>query len=190
MDRLATMGKVLSETQRVVDHIEPAQLDEPTPCSEWTVRDLLNHVVGGADMFAIAVTDGSVSDERLGELLAGDNLGDDHRASFRAACGRAMRAFEPPGVLDRVVVLPYGEMPAGVALDIAIFDVTTHTWDLAKATGQSTALDPEVLDAAWELAPAMLTDDYRAAGIFGPVVAVDDGAPVQDKLAAFAGRTP
>ena len=88
-------------------------------------------------------------------------------------------------------MLPFGEMPAGWSRsNIAIFDVTTHTWDLATATGQSTAFDPEVLEAAWELAPLMLTDDYRAAGMYGPVVDVADDAPLQDKLAAFTGRTP
>ena len=44
MDSLVMMGKVLDETQRVVDNIEPSQLDDPTPCSEWTVRDVLNHI--------------------------------------------------------------------------------------------------------------------------------------------------
>lgn len=190
MDQLATMGKVLSETQRIVDHIEPSQLDDPTPCTEWTVRDLLNHVTGGAEMFAVAAEEGRVPDDKLGELLAGDHLGDDYRGAFRDACDRAMHAYEPPGTLEKVIVLPFGEMPAGVALNIAIFDVTTHAWDLARATGQSTELDPDVLDAAWALAPMMLTDEYRAAGIFGPVVEVDADAPLQDRLAAFAGRTP
>ncbi|MFI5047923.1 MAG: TIGR03086 family metal-binding protein [Acidimicrobiia bacterium] len=190
MDRLATMGKVLNETQRIVDNIEPSQLDDATPCSEWTVRDVLNHITAGADMFAIAGVEGSVPEDKLLELLTGDSLGDDYRASFRAACDRALAAYAPPGALDKVVVLPFGEMPAGVALDIAIFDVSTHAWDLAKATGQSTALDPEVLEAAWTLAPLMLTDDYRAAGMYGAVVEVADDAPLQDKLAAFAGRTP
>jgi uncharacterized protein (TIGR03086 family) len=190
MDQLATMGKVLSEAQRIVDGIEPSQLDDPTPCTEWTVRDLLNHVTGGAEMFAIAAADGRVPDDKMAELMTGDNLGDDYRGSFRAACDRAVQAYAPPGTLERIVVLPFGEMPAGVALNIAIFDVTTHAWDLAKATGQSTALDPDVLDAAWALAPMMLTDEYRAAGIFGPVVDVAADAPIQDRLAAFAGRTP
>ena len=106
MDQLETMGKVLSETQRIVDHIEPSQLDDPTPCTEWTVRDLLNHVTGGAEMFAIAAAEGSVPDDKLGELLAGDNLGDDYRASFRTACDRAMRAYEPPGTMEKIVVPP------------------------------------------------------------------------------------
>jgi len=190
MDQLATMGKVLAETQRVVDDIDPGQLDDPTPCAEWTVRDVLNHLVGGADLFAIAAAEGSVPDEKLGELMTGDNLGDDYKASFKAASDRAMAAFAPPGTLEKLVVLPFGEMPAGVALNIAIFDVATHTWDLAKATGQSTALDADVLDAAWELAPLMLSDDYRAAGMYGQIVEVPDDAPLQDRLAAFTGRTP
>ena len=75
-------------------------------------------------------------------------------------------------------------------MNIAIFDVTTHCWDLATATGQSTDFDPEVLEAAWMLAPLMLTDEYRAAGMYGAVVEVPDDAPLQDKLAAFTGRTP
>lgn len=190
MDSLAMMGKVLDETQRVVDNIEPSQLDDPTPCSDWSVRDVLNHITGGADMFAIAARDGAVPDDQLGQLLGGDNLGDDYQGAFRAAASRATEAFAPAGVLDKVITLPFGEMPAGVALDIAIFDVTTHAWDLAKATGQSTALDPEVLGAALELAQGMLSDEYRAMGLFAQPIEVPADAPTQDRLAAFAGRTP
>jgi uncharacterized protein (TIGR03086 family) len=92
--------------------------------------------------------------------------------------------------MERVVKLPFGEMPAGVALNIAIFDVTTHAWDLAKATGQSTDLDPEVAGIAYQVAQGMLSDDLRNAGMFGQPVAVPDDAPVADRLAGLAGRTP
>ena len=92
--------------------------------------------------------------------------------------------------MDRIVKLPFGEMPAGVALNIAIFDVATHAWDLAKATGQSTDLDPEVSTIAYQVAQNMLNDDLRNSGMFGPEVTVADDAPVADRLAAFAGRTP
>jgi uncharacterized protein (TIGR03086 family) len=190
MDSLAMINRVLDETARIVDGIEPAQLDDPTPCADWTVRDVLNHITGGADMFAIAAAEGKVPDEELGQLMAGDNLGSDFKASFKAAAGRATTAFAADGVLDKVITLPFGEMPAGVALDIAIFDVTTHAWDLAKATGQSTALDPEVLGTALELAQGMLSDDFRASGLFGQPVPVPDDAPLQDRLAGFTGRTP
>ena len=89
-----------------------------------------------------------------------------------------------------MITLPFGEMPAGVAVNFAIFDVTTHTWDLAKGTGQSTDLDPEVLGAALDAAQLMLTDDFRALGLFGEPVPVPDDAPMQDRLAGFTGRTP
>jgi uncharacterized protein (TIGR03086 family) len=190
MDSVAMMDKVLDETQRVVDGIDPSQLDEPTPCDQWTVRDVLNHITAGGDIFAIAATDGKVPDDKLGELMTADNLGADFKGAFRAAAGRASKAFEEPGVLDKVITLPFGEMPAGAAIQIAIFDLTTHAWDLASATGQSTALDPEVLGAALEIAKGLLSDDFRAAGMFGPRVQVADDAPAQDRLAAFTGRTP
>ena len=66
MDSIVMINKVLGETSRIVDGIEPDQLDNPTPCEGWTVRDVLNHITGGADMFAIAATEGKVPDEKLG----------------------------------------------------------------------------------------------------------------------------
>jgi uncharacterized protein (TIGR03086 family) len=190
MDTVAVMTKVIDETRRVVDGIEPGQLGDPSPCAGWTVRDVLNHITGGATMFALCVRDGSVPDEKLGEIMGGDNLGDDYRASFRAAADLAVGCFAIPGAMDKIVKLPFGEMPAGAALNIAVFDVTTHAWDLAKATGQSTALDPEVLGVALEIAHGMISDDYRASGMFGPAIDVPADAPLQDRLAAFTGRQP
>jgi uncharacterized protein (TIGR03086 family) len=190
MDEAATMSRVIALTGQVVDRIEPDQLDNPSPCTEWTVRDVLNHITGGAEMFALCVRDGSVPDEKLGELMTGDNLGDDYKGAFHRAADAANESFTIPGAMERMVKLPFGEMPAGVALNIAIFDVTTHAWDLAKATGQSTDLDPEVAAIAYEVAQAMLSDDLRNAGMFGQPVAVPDDAPVADRLAGLAGRTP
>ena len=79
MGDVEMMRRVLGETQRVVDGIEPAQLGQPTPCSEWDVRGVLNHVTGGADMFAICVNEGSIADDRLMQLVGGDNLGEMRR---------------------------------------------------------------------------------------------------------------
>ena len=182
MDEVATMHEVIALTGRVVDNIEPSQLDNPSPCEGWTVRDVLNHITGGATMFGLCVRDGAVPDEKLGELMAGDNLGDDYKGSFHRATADAEESFAIPGAMDKIVKLPFGEMPAGMALNIAIFDVTTHAWDLAKATGQSTDLDPETVTVAYQVAQTMLSDDWRDAGMFGQ--------PVADRLAGLAGRTP
>src|SRR3954464_1673640 len=121
MDSVALMRQVIDETVKVVDGIQPEQLTNSTPCTEWSVRDLINHITGGATMFAVSAEQGSVPDELLGQLLGGDNLGDDYRGAFKPASSRAVTAFEIPGVLDTMVKLPFGEMPAGVALNIAVF---------------------------------------------------------------------
>jgi uncharacterized protein (TIGR03086 family) len=190
MDEVATMSRVIQLTGRVVDDIGPEQLDAPSPCAAWTVRDVLNHVTGGAEMFSRCVREGAVPDAELAELMTTDRLGDDYQGSFHRAADAALDAFHQPGAMDRMVTLPFGEMPARMAVNLAIFDVTTHAWDLAKATGQSTDLDPEVVGVAYQVAQTMLSDDLRAAGLFGPAVAVADDAPTADRLAAFAGRTP
>src|SRR5262245_26801384 len=121
MDSATMMAKVLDETNRVVDGIEPSQLDNASPCEGWTVRDVLNHITAGATIFAVCVRDGSISDERLGALITGDNVGDDYKQSFRAASADALASFGEDGAMDRTVTLPFGEMPAGAAVDIAIF---------------------------------------------------------------------
>lgn len=190
MDRVATMRRVIEVTTDVVDRIEPDQLDDPSPCEGWTVRDVLNHITAGAEMFALCVREGSVPDATLGELMTTDRLGDDYRASFQRAAAAANDAFAVPGVMDRIVKLPFGEMPAAMAIDLAIFDVTTHAWDLAKATGQSTDLDADVADAAYRRAQLMLGDEWRSAGMFAGAVEVGPEACAADRLAAFAGRTP
>jgi uncharacterized protein (TIGR03086 family) len=190
MDEVATMRRVIEVTGDVVDRIEPEQLDNPSPCDGWTVRDVLNHITGGAELFALCVRDGAVPDATAGELMTGDRLGDDYKQSFRRAADAANEAFAIPGAMDRIVTMPFGEMPAGMAVNIAIFDVTTHAWDLAKATGQSTDLDPEVVGIAYQVAQTMLSDDLRSTGVFGPAVAVAADAPAADRLAALTGRTP
>jgi uncharacterized protein (TIGR03086 family) len=190
MGDVETMRRVLGETQRVVDGIEPSQLHQPTPCSDWDVRAVLNHVTGGADMFAICVNDGSIADDKLGQLIGGDNLGDDYKGSFKRAADRAITAFEQPDVADKMVTLPFGEMPAAVALRIAIFDVSVHTLDLARGSGQDVEVDPEVLAVALEVGKEMLGPELRGPGLFDAEVAVPDDAPIGDKVLAFAGRQP
>jgi uncharacterized protein (TIGR03086 family) len=189
MDTIETMTKVIDETKRVVDKVQPEQLTQATPCTDWDVRALINHITGGSLMFAEAVEHGSVPDDRLGQLLGGDNLGDDYKGSFNIAADRAVAAFGLPGAMDKMVKLPFGEMPAGIALNIAIFDVTVHALDLASATGQSKALAPDVLDAAYGIGTQMIGPDLRVPGVFGPEVAISADAPLPDRILAFAGRS-
>jgi uncharacterized protein (TIGR03086 family) len=187
MDVVATFERVLDTTNDVVERVEPSQLGNPTPCTEWDVRAVINHITGGALMFAECVEEGSVPDSRLGELMGGDNLGDDFKGNYRAASDRARASFAMPGALDKMVKLPFGEMPAGVALNIAIMDVMTHATDIAKATGQSID-DEEILTIALDVGRQLITDDFRQPGVFDSAQQVGPDASAADKLLAFAGR--
>ena len=187
MDLLPTMERVLDKAGEVVDKVEPNELTNSTPCTEWTVRDVMNHVVGGATMFAECVEKGSVADERLGQLMGGDNLGDDYKGAFHAASDRARAAFGGEGALEKIVKLPFGEMPAGIALNIAVMDVMTHAVDIAKATGQKID-DEELLDTALTIGRQLITDDFRNPGMFDAEQPVPEDASAEDKLLAFAGR--
>ena len=138
-------------------------------------------------MFAVCVEQGSVPDDLLPKLMGGDNLGDDVNGSFHKASDSARAAFGSPGALDKMVKLPFGEMPAGIALNIAIMDVMTHAVDIAKATGQ-TIDDEEILNTALEVGRQLITDDFRAPGVFDAEQPAPPNASSADKLLAFAGR--
>jgi uncharacterized protein (TIGR03086 family) len=128
-----------------------------------------------------------VPDDRLGQLMGGDNLGSDYKAAFHAAAGRAVASFDAPGALDKMVKLPFGEMPAGIALNIAVFDVTTHACDLARATGQQVD-DQDLLETALAVGRQMIGPDMRQPGMFDAEQPAADGATAADRLLAFAGR--
>lgn len=187
MGETDTIKQVVAELQRVVDGVQPDQLGNPTGCTEWSVRDIVNHVTGGSIMFAECVEQGSIPDERLGQLMAGDNLGDDPKGAFGAATRKAIVAFDSPGALEKMVTLPFGTMPAGIAMQIAIFDLMTHACDIAKATGQEVK-DAEMLEVALATGKQMVGPDLRVPGLFNAEVPCSADASPADKLLAFAGR--
>jgi uncharacterized protein (TIGR03086 family) len=187
MEGVVLLQRVVAQTTGIVDGIRSDQLANRTPCTDWSVRDLINHIAGGATMFAVSAEQGSVPDEMVGQLMGGDNLGDDYKGAWKQASTRAMAAFDQPGVMDRVVKLPFGEVPAGVALNIAIFDVTTHAADLADATGQKIT-DDELIETALGIGRQVIGPDLRQPGVFDAERPAPPGASPVQQLLAFAGR--
>jgi uncharacterized protein (TIGR03086 family) len=187
VDSVMLLQRVVDETTDVVNDVSEDQLGNPSPCDGWTVRDVINHITGGATMFAISAEQGSVPDEEIGRLMGGDNLGNDPQGAWAAAAARAMSAFQQPGVLDKVVKLPFGEMPAGVALNIAVFDVLTHAVDIARASGQQVK-DTELIETALTVGRQMVGPELRIPGVFDAEQPCPEDAPPADRLLAFAGR--
>lgn len=189
MDQVALLNRAIDEVSRLVDGVSDDQLTAQTPCAEWKVRDLVNHLTGGATMFAVSAETGEVPDELMAQLMTEDQLGDDFKQAFKEASTRAMAAFSRPGIMDQTVKLPFGEMPAPIAATIAVFDLTTHACDLAQATGQQVQ-DAELVGIALEAGKQMIGPEMRVPGMFGAEQPCADDASTVDKLLAFSGRQP
>ena len=180
MDVTASLDETFDHAQRVIDGVQPGHLDGATPCAEWTVRDLLEHMIG------VVAGLGAAAGGREATPFV---LADDPGAQFRDASAAARAAWSTPGVLDRVVDAGPGPMPGPVLASINLLDTATHSWDLAAATGQATELPEVVATAAMEASQAIVTPELRA-GRFGPEQPAPAGASTTQQLVAFLGRTP
>jgi uncharacterized protein (TIGR03086 family) len=177
--------QALRSTGAVVDRVADRQLDLSTPCDGWSVRELLNHIVGGNYWAAELAAGKSIDD--VGDRLDGDVLGDDPAAAYRASAELAAAAFNAAGAMDAPCAVSYGPVPGSVYCGHRVLDVAIHGWDLAKATGLDTTLDPELVDAvAAIIAPQM--DMLVGSGMFGTTVEVANDADAQTRLLSLLGR--
>jgi uncharacterized protein (TIGR03086 family) len=175
----------LGATATVVDGVAERQLDLPTPCDGWSVRELLNHIVGG-NFWAAELAVGKTIAE-VGDRLDGDNLGDDLQAAYRTSAAAAKAAFNAPGAMDAPCAVSYGPVPGSVYCGHRIVDVVIHGWDLAKATGQDTTLDPELVDAVAAIVAPQI-DMLEGSGMFGTTVVIASDADAQTRLLSTLGR--
>jgi len=187
VDLIPALDEVGNEFGRLVAGTRADQLGDTTPCTEFDVRGVINHVTAGANMFGAAFESGSISDEELGLLMGGDILGDDPAAAYRAASDRVQAAYHTPGALEGTAVFPWGEMPREAAMGIAVFDVAVHAWDLAQATGQDLGLSDDLAEEILELGRAMGIDQFRGE-MFAEDVIIIETAPAWDRVAAYSGR--
>lgn len=182
------LSQACTSTRGVLANVSPSQLDDPTPCASWKVRELIDHIVGAQIFFAVAAETGAApTGGDRPDFAAGD-----FEAEFARNSTRAVAAFAADGAMDKTMKLPFGELPGSIFVWIAATDTFTHGWDLAKATGQSTDLDPGLAEQLLAAAQASILDAMRGAEPlpFGPVVDVPTDAPAADRLAAFLGRRP
>jgi uncharacterized protein (TIGR03086 family) len=154
----------------------------PSPCEEWTARDIVRHVVETQGMFL-----GFVGRE-MDELPSVD---EDPAGAVRAATGRIQRDLEDPELAEATFEGMMGTQSFEAAVDRFLSaDLIVHNWDLSKATGQDTTIPEDEVAAMRELAKGFPAEAMRGPGAFGPEVEVPDDASEQDKVLAFLGRRP
>lgn len=169
-----------------LDAVPADRWNAPTPCPDWDLRELVNHVVG-EDLWTPPLVGGQTI-EQVGSQFDGDLLGDDPTRAAREAARDAVHAFAAPDALGRTVHLSFGDTPAEEYAWQLTADHLVHAWDVAAAAGIDRSLDERLVEAVegwfarWE-------DLYRQAGVISarPEAAADD--PESQLLAAF-GRDP
>lgn len=151
--------------------------DAQSPCADWTVREVANHLVGALTAFAAAV-------EHTEWTMAADHLGDDPLGAYRAAADRCLAAFERPGAMTEPHPFPFGPTPGSVIAAISLSETVVHGWDIATGAGVAYTPPPE---AVAELLAA--DAEPPAEGMFAPPVPVPPDAAPLTRLLARTGRT-
>jgi uncharacterized protein (TIGR03086 family) len=172
----------------VVGLVRPEQLGAPTPCTEYDVRHLTGHVVSVLRRIGYVAGGGHAFD--VPSIVLG--LADGAWAPAAIANAADLRAaWADDAVLDRVLRLPWGEVPGRGAALAYVQELTTHAWDLATALGRADVLDASLADLALVAAQRYVPPQPRGAPIpFGPPVEVARDAPAYDRLVAWLGRDP
>lgn len=179
------LEQAIAATREVLANVSADQMQMSTPCASWDVAGLINHVVGGQQFFAAGMNGEAPSGEEV-DYSAGDYM-----AAFDAAAAAIVSACQAEGALQNMVTMPFGEMPGAAVMGLAMTDTFTHGWDLAKATGQSTDLAPELAGQLLAQSRQMIQPAFRGEEGQAPFSAEQscpDGACNADQLAAFLGR--
>ena len=177
-----------ASTEKVLANVSRDQLTLASPCESWQVRDVVNHIVGNNFWFEAIARDGVAPDRP--NNAAPDETGGDYVGRFRDGSAKAVTAFA--GAMDKTLTLPWSPMPAAAFILMASADQFVHGWDLARATGQSEELDPELATQFLEFYRQAIPDEFRGpdpVAPFGPLVTTSSADPVA-QLAGISGRKP
>lgn len=187
MRLLEAHGIAMAGFDGVVHEIHEDQWPHPTPCSEWSVQDVLNHMVSEQLWAPWLLRKYTLAE--VGDRFDGWLLGDDPMTAWEQAAAVARAAWIAPGALEGEVYVTSGQIPAETYGWQMTTDLAVHAWDLAAAIGAENPIDDDVARALLaELEPQV--GDWQDAGIFAPPVPVAEDAPPATRLVALLGRDP
>jgi len=184
MELLDALSQTFDHATKVIGGVQPDQLGATTPCTEWNVRTLLSHMTGVVNNMG-----NGARGEELRPNMEQFPLEDDLGSQFRAEAERTLDAWKATDPSSNVNI-GAGPMPAQAAMSINLLDTATHSWDVARATGQNGTLPDELATMVLSVAKGVVNDDIRKFAGIHPAIEISATANPTDQLVAFLGRQP
>jgi uncharacterized protein (TIGR03086 family) len=185
----ATTGELyvraMGATRAFVQGVRSEQWHDATPCTEWDLKQVANHIIG-ENLWAAELFPGKTIAE-VGNRLDGDLAGDDPAAAYAASVDAASAAVSAPGAMEATCHLSFGDYSGSDYAAQLLLDTLIHGWDIAKGSGQDTRLDQDLVQACLPIATELSTQ-FRSAGVFGEDLPVAADADAQTRLLAMLGR--
>jgi uncharacterized protein (TIGR03086 family) len=176
------LGRACDAVAGLIGNVRADQWSAPTPCTDWTARQVVNHLIGMNRVFVALL-----SDQPPPPRPSADHVEDDPAGAYRDSAAALQDAFGRPGVLERTYRGPLGTASGAERLQIRLYDLLAHGWDLAQATKQPADLPDDLAEQSLAFARTQLTEQARP-GRFGPAQVVAERAPAIERLVAFLGR--
>ncbi|ASU82651.1 TIGR03086 family protein [Nocardiopsis gilva YIM 90087] len=185
-----TVYSALDFTAGKIRGIGDVPLTASTPCTEWNLGQVLNHMINALDLMGRGLAGEGIDRASLDpEATAATPISGAPEAAFAAAAARARTVFADPGIWDRELTGAFSGDCARDVAGVVVGDVTAHGWDIARATGQDETVPEPLVDEAYAFARGFLRPELRGA-LFGPEVQLGPDATKTRQLMAFLGRQP
>ncbi|SDM53668.1 TIGR03086 family protein [Lentzea albidocapillata subsp. violacea] len=187
MDLIQAHGVAMTEFDRRVRQIAPDQWSLGTPCREWSVRDLVGHLVY-EQLWAPELLAGCTA-EQVGDRFDHDNLGDDPLVSWVVAAAAAREAWLGPFALAKPVTVSSGKLAADEYCWQMTTDLAVHAWDLARSIGADERIDPDLASTVLKYVERSI-GEWSGSPMFDSPVPVPPDADDQTRLIGLLGRKP
>ncbi|TVR28582.1 MAG: TIGR03086 family protein [Ilumatobacter sp.] len=184
MEPTRQLDVIIPALEATVDRIQGMQMNDPTPCSEFTVHDVLNHMMVGGGTFSYMFRG-----EDPPHLTPPPVYGWVPKKEFCEVMDDLLDSVHSPGAMERPISSPVGEVSGETFARFVAVDGLIHGWDLATATGTTFEVPDDVVAEVDEFARTAITPELRENGMFAaPTAAPPDTSPLE-RLVAFSGRT-
>lgn len=176
----------------LVRGIPDGMLGAPTPCPDYSLGDLVDHVGGLALAFTAAATKDTGATGAQGPSGDASRLGDDWRERIPTDLETLAAAWQDPAAWQGMTQAGGLDLPGDIAGLVVLDELVIHGWDVARASGQRFACDPDLLEVVQQFVAGFAEPGQEAArdGLFGPVVEVPDDAALLDRVLGVTGRAP